>query len=344
MTAVLTEILDQDTAITTLLRAIESEKVHHAYLFDGPMGVGKELTAVAMSMALNCRVSRSGCGTCRDCRKVISGNHPDVRILSPDDGKRNILIDAVREAQNWICQSPYEGKARVLIIKPADSMNEASANALLKTLEEPRKGNHLILVTAALSSLLPTVRSRCQIVRFRALKENTIIKLLEKNGIDSLSASLLASISDGSMDQAMRYSGDEIKERLVAVSGLFSGIYGVTPENALLTAADLKDRNEAISTLELFLTIMNHVLYARAAYEDGYDVLERYEMFENMGISIGKIVEVAKVIDVTYHMTAINRALVSIKRNNMNPQMAVEGAIISMRNPQKDGLWNRIGK
>ncbi len=344
MALVLSQILNQDSAIKTLVRAIDVDKVHHAYLFNGPGGVGKKLAAVAMAMALNCKVSSKGCGECSDCRRIASANHPDVRILSPADGKRNILIEAIRDAELWIGQRPYEGRSRVLIITPADAMNSAAANALLKTLEEPRRGNHLILVTSAISSLLPTVRSRCQIVRFRALETKTVASLLQKEGMNKEQAELLASMSDGSMEKAVQYSGDEIKVRLEYVVSLFKSIYSVTPHLALETAVLLKDRIEAVATLELFLVIMNHILYARAALDAGHDIFSSYALFEGLGIPVKKLTDLVQIRDTSYHMTAINRAIISIKRNNMNSQMAVEGAIMSMRKHEKDGLWNRIGK
>ena len=127
-------IRSQPTAIETLQRALRAGKVHHAYLFSGPRGVGKRMAALALSAALNCSEGRpdEACGTCGACRKIKKGTHPDLLALSIPEGKKIIPIEAVRELGVSLASKPYEGRAKIAIIDPADRLSESAANALLK--------------------------------------------------------------------------------------------------------------------------------------------------------------------------------------------------------------------
>lgn len=333
----LSQIMDQPTAVATLERALLSDRLHHAYLFDGPQGVGKQLTAKALALAINCSESKNACLDCINCRKIISGNHPDYRELLPKEGKRNILIDSIRDAEDWIRMRPHEGKAKVLVIVPADAMTESAANALLKTLEEPRPGNYILLVTAAASSLLPTVRSRCQLVRFRALKTDTVRFLLEKSGVDGEQAALLAALSRGSMEAARQYRAQEVDNRIEMVANLIEGASSRIPDKALNVAAMLRDRFEAVAVLELFLYVMEDLLKIRSG------IAVQSALSLKFGQLMIKLQQGGTIQSASTHIAAIHRALTSIQRNNMNPQLAIEGMIMSMRNRSKDEFWSRIG-
>ncbi|MBN2526202.1 MAG: DNA polymerase III subunit delta' [Deltaproteobacteria bacterium] len=333
----LAQIKDQDAAVSMLRRALQHDKLHHAYLFEGPKGVGKLSCARALAMAINCSAGDEGCGECIHCRKLQKGNHPDFLELGPPEGKRNILIDGVRQAEDWIRMRPHEGAARILVISPADAMTESAANALLKTLEEPRKGNYIILVSAASSSLLPTVRSRCQSVRFRALSRDTVRQLLCAMGMDANEAELLASFGRGSMEMALQHRSEEVAGRIQLGVEILEGASSRLPVKALDAAARLRDRGEAIAVLELLLMMMEELLHARAG------MAAQSGLAHKMGDIFLRLQQGGTVSSAASHVAAINRALTSIQRNNMNPQLAVEGMIMSMRSRQKADFWSRIG-
>jgi len=145
--------------------SIHAGKVPHAFLFAGPEGMGKTRVALEFFKALNCLDTPGDpCDRCRSCAKADALNHPDLIVLSADGTQ--IPIGEVREVLSDISLKPFEARTRLIIIEPAELMNKASSNAILKTLEEPPPGTVLILISHKPVMLLPTITSRCQIIRF----------------------------------------------------------------------------------------------------------------------------------------------------------------------------------
>jgi len=202
------KILGQESAIATLQNALRGGRLAHAYLFLGPGGVGKRLTALTLAKAMNCQSppeAGESCEQCPSCGKVNSSNHVDVILTEPDG--EVIKIDQVREMQKRLQYRPLEGGRRACIIDSADSLNEAAANALLKTLEEPPEETHLILVTSRPHLLLPTIRSRCQWIKFRPLSRDSIVQILKTiSSMDVEKANFFASLAGGSVGQALALS------------------------------------------------------------------------------------------------------------------------------------------
>jgi DNA polymerase III subunit delta' len=192
-------------------RAIDRESLPPTLLFGGPSGVGKWAVARATAQAVNCLqpVTPAGdlaidaCGTCRSCDRIARGMHVDVIALEPDD-RASIKIDVVREVLSGIGFRPFEGRRRVVLIREADTLEPASQNALLKSLEEPPPGTMFILTTAVPGALLPTVRSRCMRLRFGRLTTTEIASALIRNhDYSEADARQAAPIADGSIGQAL---------------------------------------------------------------------------------------------------------------------------------------------
>jgi DNA polymerase-3 subunit delta' len=167
----LDRIRGQKRVVEILERAIAQDRVPHAYLFCGPVGSGKMTTAVALAAALQCiDAPGRGCGECVACSKIAGGIHPDVQVLERQGAMQIIPIETVRsQVIATLGLPPHEGNARIFLVEEAASLASASANALLKTLEEPPRRTHFILCTTAPDQLLPTIRSRCQRVMFASL-------------------------------------------------------------------------------------------------------------------------------------------------------------------------------
>ncbi|QDT33336.1 DNA polymerase III subunit delta' [Thalassoglobus polymorphus] len=176
-------------------RAIQRSRTAHAYLFVGPSGIGKKLFAHNMAQALFCErcpdADFNACGECSSCKQIQAGTHPDLLTIGCPEGKRELPIELLigsreQRGRTGLCHElalrPMSASRRIAIIDDAETMNEASANSLLKTLEEPPPGVILFLIAPDTDPILPTIRSRCQTVRFSTLSEQDIEELLIENG------------------------------------------------------------------------------------------------------------------------------------------------------------------
>jgi DNA polymerase-3 subunit delta' len=162
------ETLPWHEALWTRMRASrEAGRIAHAMLLAGPRGVGKRMFANRLASWLLCETGGADpCSRCRSCRLLQAGSHPDFFRLQPEEDKRDISIDAVRELSERLALTSNHRGLRVAVIEPADSLNLNGVNALLKTIEEPPAGSHLLLISERPMMLAATLRSRCQILRF----------------------------------------------------------------------------------------------------------------------------------------------------------------------------------
>jgi len=248
------DITGQDRAVTILRRALAARRVAHAYLFEGPRGVGKRSTAIALGAALCCpQKPYEGCGACDVCRRIAEGVHPDVITFA--SGEPNIVVDDIRPLTALAGTRPHEAPARVVVIDAADRMNRHAANALLKTLEEPAPGTHFVLVTAAPGSLLSTIRSRTQSVRFDALQAPTVAALLGARGVDAALAETVAPLADGSMERATELAATDAGARWQAVDAMraavASGRLGALFDAAAASGGDKEGKAQLAGSLSL---------------------------------------------------------------------------------------------
>jgi DNA polymerase-3 subunit delta' len=202
------EILGQERALGYLKMALRQGRLAHAYLFLGPEGVGRAATAQALAGVLNCAAPTpelEACGACPSCRRLLAGTHPDFHLLRPTSEGRQpqIRIEQIRELRKLTAYPPVGGGWRVALIKPAAALNEAAANALLKTLEEPPPQHVIILAAGKEADLFPTLVSRCQKLAFAPLPAALIQGELEKRGLPPTQAALVAAFSAGSLGQAL---------------------------------------------------------------------------------------------------------------------------------------------
>ncbi|MCE2396804.1 DNA polymerase III subunit delta', partial [Candidatus Poribacteria bacterium] len=196
-------IIGHRQTLEQLYHAIASNRVAGAYLFVGIANVGKETIALHFAKTINCLTSDAGaCGTCLACRKADDGNHPDLQIIRPSGAW--IKIDQIRDLQKRIIYRPLEGARKVYILTEAERMNLEAANCLLKTLEEPPADSVLILLTTNLDALLPTIRSRCQIIPFHPLVISELAgHLMDRFNIDESQAFSISTASGGAVGKAL---------------------------------------------------------------------------------------------------------------------------------------------
>lgn len=209
------EILGHDRNIEVLKRSLLNGKIAHSYLFEGVSGCGRKKTAIALIQALFCADTIGGdaCGKCPSCLKIENGNHPDIHFISPLPDKRDISIEQLRELQYDLSLRPYEAPRKACIIDPAERMNPNSANALLKTLEEPPGNALIILLTENAGMLISTVRSRCQLIRFAPLSLEHLLLLTVKNGMSPDAAALIAPMAGGSLQKAAELDDEALVTR-----------------------------------------------------------------------------------------------------------------------------------
>jgi len=197
------EIFGQERAVSLLRAALARGDVPHALLFTGPRGVGKFSTALLLAAALLC--PSGGPDGCPSCLKVAEGVHPDLHLVEPEG--MNITVGRIREIEGELSRKPAEAGCRVVIVDDADLMNRESANAFLKTLEEPEPGTFIVLVCESRESLLPTVVSRCHEVRFSALGRQDVVRYLtEREGLPGEEAERLAGRSGGIFGRALLWA------------------------------------------------------------------------------------------------------------------------------------------
>ena len=241
-------------------------RVPAALLFAGEEGLGKKAFALELARSLNCKDRRGveGCGVCSACsrigrfqypaaddrdeyKKVIWSEHRDVGIVRPYN--RNILVDAVRDLERESNFRPVEGAARLFVIEQAESLNESASNALLKTLEEAPPTTHIVLVTSRPSGLLPTIRSRCQTVRFAPLAPEELESFLVREGKRAgAEARLAAQLASGRPGVALGLNLDAYRARretmLSVVEALASGGDRVRLLRAAEEMGDAKNKDE----------------------------------------------------------------------------------------------------
>ena len=287
------ELTGNSRVKAVLKRMLVSDRLPGAMLFTGEEGIGKKLFALEIARALNCRTPKDNeaCGVCSSCVRIRRLNYPTrddadewTQIIWTDHAdvglvvapRRVLRVEQMRQIEKEANFRPFEGKARVFLIDEADKLNDASANALLKVLEEPPRTSHLILITARPAMLLPTILSRCQMIRFSPLTPEEIQSHLVKNDIDVKTARLRARAAGGSMGRAL--SGD-----LVTFTSQRKAMLKVL--HALVLS---EDRAQLLRSAEQ----LNEAQY-KDEFEERLDVLEtliRDAWMLSLGVDTSKIV------------------------------------------------------
>jgi len=205
-------LIGHEWAVDMLKKHVVNGTTRHAYLFSGPPGLGRRTLALRFAQALNCQTPVDvgvPCGTCRDCRQIEAMQHADLTVIQADSEGGTLKVDQIREARRTLTLKPYMAKYRVSIFLRFQEANDNSANALLKTLEEAPSYAVLILTADNPEQLLPTIISRCEVLRLRPLEVGRVQRELETKGMAVDRAKLIAHISGGRMGYALRLTDDD---------------------------------------------------------------------------------------------------------------------------------------
>lgn len=262
------DIIGHERVVEVFRRALRSGKTSHSYLFEGPAGCGRKTTARALVQAIFCTEhGDDACDACAQCRKVAADSHADIHYIEPDG--QFIKIEQVRELQRDLSLRPYEAPRKACIIESAERFNPAAGNSLLKTLEEPPGNAIIILLTENAGMLLPTIRSRCQLVRFSPLSPENIRLLLERRGMIPETAELLAPMAEGSILRALELDNEALGNRQAILLARLS----VLDRNRIATIFDASEelstsRDETLETLDMLISFMRDTAHLAAGSAD----------------------------------------------------------------------------
>lgn len=314
----------QEMVVRALQRAHGNDRVASSYLFVGPSGVGKELTAVSFAVDVI-----SG-GDPRIAKRIWSGSHPDVRVFGPrDEGKRNIQVDVLRREILPLAQfAPFEARSTFFILPQADvsfpEFQPEAANALLKTLEEPRPNVHFILTSERPDSLLATIRSRCQRIRFGRLPDAVLRHILEAQGISDDAIGPAVALSDGRADVALALAREGTVQDLTSLVVSIEDAVRDGGPGALVDLADRLGRREDLDLALLTLQTFYRDLSVRAlGLPDSASGFSAPADLEARGDTVGAGAAAARV-------SLIHDCVRSIQQN-ANRQASLDALLFGLR-------------
>lgn len=330
---------------SALRRLIEGGRVPNSMLFTGIDGIGKKQFAIELARAFVCSEQQGlePCEKCSACkragvfelpksddrdahRRVIISEHLDIGMVMPYG--RNILVDAIRHLESEANFRPYEGRARVFIVDDADRMNDAAANALLKTLEEPAPSTHIVLVTSRPDALLPTILSRCQQLRFSPVSEHDIEHYLtEHKGSHQQDARLAAKFALGSIGRAVELDVNDLKARRERVLGVLeNAVFRGDRAAQLKTSeaiADGKEKDSFETSLDLLQSLINDVWHISVGGESTH--LKNPDLEDKLAL-------IAEETDRS-HLAAWNTEIENLRESldvNINRRIAMDALFTKM--------------
>jgi len=326
----LRDIVGHKQILASLSYALSEGMVNHAYLFSGPVGVGKKTIGLAFARALLCsRGQGDACGECDDCNRTERGLHPDLHIIFPDGA--SIKINQLRALQDVAAFTAFGTGRQVFLLEQAEKMTLAAANCFLKILEEPPAEIVFILVTDDPGGMLPTVLSRCQQYRFNPLSREEVLQVLANTGdgacYDINSVRVAAELSGGSPGQALaRLDG---LDKRIAMLDILMQIVKERPGNIFMPVNELDEREALASFIDYVVLFFRDVLI--------WQVTGSIELMVNVDRH-SDIVELAgayvkpEVMDIL--LTAVRAS--SLLASNVNQRLVLDSLLFKIDGQGKD--------
>lgn len=259
----------QQTQWQQLCAQLHGQKLPHALMFTGPRGIGKHHLAAAFGQLLLCQspIADTPCARCRGCQLNQAGTHPDMLWLEPEEGSKAIKVDQVRELTEMLGKTAQQGGRKVVILEPAEAMNLNAANALLKSLEEPAAQTVIMLVSHNANSVLPTIRSRCQMRLLPMPRKEQVIHwlspLLAGHSVD---AEVLLEVAHGAPLAALALlQGDALEEREQWLAQLTRVSLG---QLSAIECAGQWQTSDIAALLEWFSSLLHSLTRWSAGVED----------------------------------------------------------------------------
>ncbi|MHA6252927.1 DNA polymerase III subunit delta' [Oceanobacillus sp. CAU 1775] len=318
----------QPLASKIIMNSIKKGRISHAYLLQGERGTGKEAIAYLIAKGLFC-LSPDGsepCNTCNNCKRISSGNHPDLHLVEAEG--LSISKEQVNHLQKEFSYSGMESNQKVYIIKDADTMTVNASNSLLKFLEEPSKQTTAILLTESSGSIIPTIRSRCQVIDFKPLHPKQFESLLITEGMKEADAKLMAALTNSMVDAFELVEDEWFAEARTRVLQLVEMLTN-NSENVYLFihshwVTHFKERKEHDQGLDLLLLALRDILYHHIGNET-----EMIFFKEN-----DEVVERATITYSEARMSEVLNLILQAKRKikqNVQPTLVMEQLILQIQ-------------
>ena len=315
-------MIGHEWAVNLLADHVTLGRERHAYLLTGPSGIGRRTLALRFAQSLNCDespVPGQPCRTCSTCRRIDKMQHPDLAMVMAEREGERLKIDQVRELQHTLSLAPYEARYRVALILRFEEAQSSSANAMLKTLEEPPEHVVVILTANSAENLLPTIVSRCEVLRLRSLSmDETATGLQAIRGVPRDISERLAHISDGRPGYAIRLFEQPrlLEQRQSWLDELIQLLAASRRERFAFIKGFIDDKEGLRDVLQVWLTFWRDVLIYTSGIGGSITNLD-------YTIQIQKLVSVTDLQKAHFHVSAIERTIEYIDRN-VNARLALE--------------------
>jgi DNA polymerase-3 subunit delta' len=314
------DIVGQDKPIARLQGVLKNNHLAGAYLFSGPEGIGKKLVAFNFAKALNCLENGvDPCDSCLSCRKINNGQHPDIHIV--DNGAfEEIKIEDIRFLQQQISLRSYEARFKVFIINDAHKLNPESANAFLKTLEEPPKNSVIILVTDKPGMVFRTIISRCQNVKFFSLGRREFEKVLGENyNMQEQVLHFLSFFCEGRIGAALQWKDKDIISQKNRIIDFFSSSSALNAENSFI-----QDRETLRQSLSVLTGWFRDLYFIKAGI--GKDRIINFDRSDIMN----NFAQRYSFNDLEVILNGISQSLLYLEQN-ANVKLLLANLILSVR-------------
>ncbi len=321
-------LLGHEWAAHLLAGQLARGRLRHAYLITGPAGVGRRTLALALTQALNCPTPLAPgvpCQTCRACSQIARQQHPDLSVVQAEEVGGTLKVDQIRELQRSVNLAPYQARYRVALLLRFEEAHASAANALLKTLEEPPSQVILILTAESADALLPTVVSRCEVLRLRPLAIQTLADgLVEKWQIPAEEAQLLAHVSGGLPGYAhyLHQHPEAMEQRQTWLDEHIQLLHASRVARFAYAEKIANDKNTLRQAIRIWISLWHDVLHHASGLTERTANLDRHEAIDRLADQLTQSTVRSAILN-------LEQALERLERN-VNTRLTTEVLLLNL--------------